>query len=179
MRRPLGLVYLLFCAASCSGETGVSAPDGPSSGPDAAPDGPDAALGAPDAALGGPDGGGGGLDAAPGTADGVRCGDMTCTPGLACCLREVGPTVVPMCQDMTAACQPGLLYRCDGPEDCEGGDCCETTTGSSCVPAGTCPDRRLCNSPGDCETGEMCCPPSGPSTPFTYDRCVGTLACPR
>ena len=169
MRRLLGLACLLLSAAACGDETGVSAPD--------APHNPDASTNGPDAALNG-DGPSSKPDARPAIPDGVQCGEMTCAVGMACCLREVGPTVMPTCQDATAECQPGLLYTCDGPEDCGDGDCCETTAGSSCMPARTCAGARLCSSADDCGTGEMCCPPPGPSTLFTYDRCIVTPGCP-
>ena len=161
MRRLFSLACLLVSAAGCGDDTSASVADAPF-----------------DAALSGPDGPFSKSDAAPGITDGVQCGELPCVVGLACCLRDVGPTVTATCQEATAECKPGLLYTCDGPEDCGGGDCCETPAGSSCMPAHACTGARLCSSPDDCEISEMCCPPPGPSTLFTYDRCVITPACP-
>jgi hypothetical protein len=145
---------------------------------DADPDRPDADPTAPDARPMRADADPDAPDA--GRRDGVRCGDRECDPGQVCCLREVGPTVMPTCQAPADPCAPGLLYACDGPEDCAGAECCETAAGSSCADPGSSCATALCNSADDCDVagGEMCCPPGGASTPWTYDRCLATPICP-
>lgn len=97
-----------------------------------------------------------GLDApttdAPRVADGVNCAGTPCAVGEVCCDGEgIDCTTLAGC--------PGVVYACDGPEDCDGSSCCLGSAGSAC---GTCTgSTRYCHTEADCSTGETCCPNGG------------------
>lgn len=97
-----------------------------------------------------------GIDApasdAPRVADGVNCAGTACAVGEVCCDGEgIDCTTLAGC--------PGVVYACDGPEDCAGSSCCLGSAGSAC---GTCAgSTRYCHTEADCSTGETCCPNGG------------------
>lgn len=140
---------------------------------DVPPGGADAAL--HDGAGG--DGAVPGADAGPDAAmpNGVGCGEMMCSGADICCRSEVGPTIVPTCQDPLATCN-GAQFGCDGPEDCPGQECCGGIGGASCVQPGSCGIMQslACHGDPDCEGG-VCC--MGIPYPAPYGFC-STGPCP-
>lgn len=178
-----GLAWATACAllagtAAC-GDNSSTPPPGADAAPivDADPNPPDADTSA-DADPTAPD-----ADTSPdaSSADGIGCGDTTCAADMECCLRNVGPTVMPQCQPVGDMCN-GDIYRCDGAEDCRTAMACcyDNATGiASCgdPAAGSC-YREVCNSGDDCAAGDLCCPPSATPAIWEYDSCVTTAACP-
>lgn len=99
---------------------------------------------------------------------GVVCGAAgTCDPatdGGLCCVGLISgmSACAPMCQ------QFDLPLRCDGPEDCTGGNVCCVVSGlppvNECRPAAMCEGSgslqeplRICNTSADCPAGSGCC----------------------
>lgn len=103
---------------------------------------------------------GGDLDAPTGSDGtdaanvGITCDTETCTLDQSCCIDVVGGR---RCQAPGAFCT-GLSTRCDGPEDCPGGECCFTAAQGICTATGTCSGSTACHDTPDCTgAGESCC----------------------
>jgi hypothetical protein len=60
---------------------------------------------------------------------GIACGQMTCGGSDVCCATQVGQTAMYACAPSCA--DAGIVFNCDGPEDCGGGGgdkCCGDAT---------------------------------------------------
>jgi hypothetical protein len=116
----LGLVCLTGCSAILDFDESQLVDGGGDAGRDGGSDAGDAGH---DAAL----------DAGPSA---VACGASSCSvPAQECCLTSPAPA----CLALTDTCA-GQVQRCDGPEDCTGGEvCCAQVPGSFilCRPYGT------------------------------------------
>lgn len=88
------------------------------------------------------------------SADGVKCGSVTCGADMQCC---AGPVASPVCQPANASCSAGATAECDGVEDCATGDVCCGTSNTACGAPGC--GNRACQSSDDCSgvgTGSCC-----------------------
>ena len=90
-------------------------------------------------------------------ANSVLCGDQSCNLTTdTCCLREFGASCV---EGANTTCElGGTQLTCDGPEDCNGGQCClgvglpgELT----CSPT-LCINLTLCHAEQDCTEDKIC-----------------------
>jgi hypothetical protein len=124
--------------------------------PDAAPLPPDAPPLAPDAALLPRD------TAPPASTGTIACGSNRCLAGKeACCVTTAGASCIPM----NGLCLGGSLFRCDGPEDCDGGRVCclRMETGgyrSACARAAECAQAAgtaICRTGADCPSFTPTC----------------------
>lgn len=117
---------------------------------------------------------GGDVDAPPGTVDaslidagppdadtaGVLCGDVTCDPGMDCCVEQGagGSTCV------AAGTCGGTAFTCDDITDCAtaGDVCCYGMDGSTCVAAAEC-QTPTCVGNDDCTDAQndTCCAVAG------------------
>lgn len=98
------------------------------------------------------------IDGAPvdGGTTGVVCGDVTCDPGMDCCV-EPGMGGGTSC--VAAGTCTGTAFACDDISDCAtaGDVCCFGQGGSSCTPGAEC-ETPTCVTEADCpETAPMCC----------------------
>ncbi len=84
---------------------------------------------------------------------GIACGTATCTLDQECCADVVGGI---HCQNPGAVCA-GISTRCDGPEDCGGGECCLTAGAGECTAIGTCGTAIACHDTNDCGGGSSTC----------------------
>ena len=124
-------------------------------------------CGGDDEGSGGSGGGKGGTGGSGGTGGTgtIACGNASCSvPGSKCCAGSPATG----CQSTSADC-PDVEIRCDGPEDCSGGQicCADFFVGklddTSCRSPGQCDkDEIVCgNSPSACSSGYSCKPISG------------------
>lgn len=95
--------------------------------------------------------------------EGVQCGNaVVCLAPQICCWH-FGTPPTGMCATEEACMMCSSCFttqKCDGPEDCEGGDiCCHI--GASVVETIECglsPEcHRVCHTEDDCNDGELCC----------------------
>ena len=116
--------------------------------------------------------------ALPRTKKIVRCGGGACDT--ACCATFDPPT----CTREPAACPrtksgEGVIFECDGPEDCGGSEACclvpgDRTIAAVCVPSGKCSGqfehpryktivspKLVCHVSGDCGAEGVCSSASG------------------
>jgi len=123
-------------------------------------------------------GGGGGGPVVPV----VPCKNGTdCAPGVFCCFHESSAACdtcseAGQCQDPVGVCggvSNYRLLRCNGPEDCQGGQvCCEDITGdTACYPACGAGQRTICRDPGDCPAALPSCVDFNPPYPG-YKYCA-------
>ncbi len=112
----------------------------------------------------------GGIYRTPVTVDKVWCGDMTTcdTTMQHCCVSmTTGPQCVPTSRP-TDTC--GIVFDCDGPEDCaQGQSCCiqSTDAGPRVSCASSCAQQaaELCHRASDCPSERpLCC--KGAAVPF-------------
>ena len=97
-------------------------------------------------------GGGSHAVACPGVAG------CTCAAPGACCLGAIDSRAGACVDPRECA---GLVLSCDGPEDCGGGVCCLTSTGSSCAASSACTGQWLCRGDSECvgsPNGGSCLP---------------------
>lgn len=111
--------------------------------------------------------------AAPPMAHAVTCpGTSTCAcpaPDV-CCLNSIDAKSG-ACGNPRACA--GLELTCDGPEDCGGGVCCLTATGSSCMDGKLCQGTWLCRSDAQCSgSGASSCVPADFGAPGVSDRAL-------
>jgi hypothetical protein len=71
----------------------------------------------------------------------------SCAAPTACCMGDINATEGECVAPQTCA---SFLLACDGPEDCGGGVCCITQSGSSCMPAGECAGDWVCRDDSQC-----------------------------
>ncbi len=107
-----------------------------------------------------------------GGARSVTCPGVTgcaCAAPQICCLGAIDSRAG-TCQDPRAC--GGLELTCDGPEDCSGGVCCLTATGSTCTAASACSGAWLCRGDAHCagSPGGSNCVPADFGTPGVADR---------
>ena len=82
----------------------------------------------------------------------------TCAAPDACCLGAIDSYQGTCGPPRTCA---GLLLSCDGPEDCNGGVCCLTRSGSSCTAANACSGTWLGRNDAQCVgSGSNSCMPA-------------------
>jgi hypothetical protein len=103
---------------------------------------------------------------------GITCGigGLVCPIGMVCCAGSMGT-----CMPSTASCQRKMA--CDGPEDCNGMECCYTTAnGGSSTCAASCGagTSELCREDTTCPAGNMTCCPFlfGPEASPPYKICT-------
>jgi hypothetical protein len=108
---------------------------------------------------------------APGAAHAVTCPGVpgcVCAAPQACCLGAIDATAG-SCESPRACA--GVVLSCDGPEDCSGGVCCLTLSGSSCSATNSCPGTRLCRDDSQCAgSGASHCLPADFGQPGVNDR---------
>lgn len=122
----------------------------------------------------------------------VACGTatapMTCSlPDEACCEFAPGAGTDYCYPAQGGVCEGGAPMRCDGPEDCIGGESCcysSTSAGSSCTETPTCAPgggQIMCHLGDDtpCGAGGVCCElgSGGPSSGSPFGTCR-TGSCP-
>jgi hypothetical protein len=104
-------------------------------------------------------------------AHAVTCPGVTgciCEDPNACCLASIDAYEGTCGDPRTCA---GLLLSCDGPEDCNGGVCCLTRSGSSCTPMAACQGTWLCRTDSQCNgSGVNHCTPADFGQPGVQDR---------
>ncbi len=88
-----------------------------------------------------------------GMYDGIACGIGTCALDQECCVDVVSGA---RCQAPAESCT-GISTRCDGPEDCPGGECCLSAGSGVCTAAGTCVTATACHDSGDCTGAATTC----------------------
>ncbi|HJZ85263.1 MAG TPA: hypothetical protein VKN99_08850 [Polyangia bacterium] len=118
-------------------------------------------------------GGAGGAGGAGGTGGGsgapgeINCrfngSGATCTPGQICCVTLL-PQTSGTCVSGNSCPSGQSPFRCDGPEDCSGGQCCLNfnPAEASCMP--TCGGNlsQVCHSMANCPPGmQHCCTTAG------------------
>jgi hypothetical protein len=87
---------------------------------------------------------------ATGGAHTVVCpGASTCSCAApdACCMAGADSNSAACVDPRTCG---GFMLTCDGPEDCGGGVCCLTSTGSSCSDASACTGSWICREDSQC-----------------------------
>jgi hypothetical protein len=82
---------------------------------------------------------------------GVACNPSPCLQPTGCCSFTGGVA----CASATICSRDlGILFACDGPEDCGAGEVCcgSDSSGTICLAAFDCPNPTLhaCHSSGDC-----------------------------
>jgi hypothetical protein len=83
--------------------------------------------------------------------DGVKCGSAgVCGTGMQCCAAGTAPT----CISIATGC-PGQAAQCDGPYDCPGMSCCQTSATAMCMAASCLP--VVCTSMSDCAVATPTC----------------------
>jgi len=87
--------------------------------------------------------------------EGVRCGGDVCVDAEFCC-ASLGTRSCMSPGGVT--CLTGKHVRCDGPEDCGGGEkCCASYDGTVCRDnCGT--PATFCHTTADCGEADYCCP---------------------
>jgi hypothetical protein len=82
----------------------------------------------------------------------VACGPKTCS---VCCMKGFAEAVA--CDEAGVCPADFQANRCDGPEDCDGGEvCCASARNpTACVAASECPGP-LCHEDSDCTAGQTC-----------------------
>jgi hypothetical protein len=93
----------------------------------------------------------------------------SCGAPSVCCLAAIESRNGSCVDPRTCA---GVELTCDGPEDCNGGVCCLTATGSSCSDKSACTGRWLCRADGQCNGSPSGgnCVPADFGTKGTNDR---------
>ena len=130
-------------AGSSTPDTGSSTPDTGSSTPDAGPSAPDTGSSTPDS----------GSTGTTGEKGSVPCGNGTCSlSSSVCCVGLGGASCKAKCGFLEAP------QKCDGPEDCGGGQVCCVgfPQGAQCKTTCTSSEQKLCHSNADCSGGTSC-----------------------
>lgn len=144
-------------AGGAGGESGVGATGGAGTGGESGSGG--------DTGTGGTTGGGAGAAGAGGgpnpEAGIVHCGPQDCDiTQFVCC---IGWPLSYECKDSCGMLQ--AAQKCDGPEDCPGGQvcCAGFPSGSSCKAGCTGQDQQVCHTTNDCTGPDTCqdCPTPG------------------
>lgn len=108
---------------------------------------------------------------APGAAHAVTCPGVpgcVCADPDVCCLAAIDATVGACASPRNCT---GITLTCDGPEDCAGGICCLTKSGSSCTAANACQGTWLCRTNAQCAgSGASQCVPADYGQPGVRDR---------
>ncbi len=94
----------------------------------------------------------------------VTCGTSSCDLSAAvCCVGLTGAKCAATCGVFEAP------QKCDGPEDCTGGQGCYAgfPSGAQCKATGAANDAELCHSDDDCSGGDTCNACSFPGSPPT------------
>jgi hypothetical protein len=116
MKRTTSIMALMMVAAACGGDNGTA--NDQSVPNDLAAASHDLAMSAHDLAV--PPDLSTNMD-----FGGITCGTTTCSGSDVCCAMQVGMTATYMC---APSCPDGgVIFTCDGPEDCAGGggsNCC-------------------------------------------------------
>lgn len=104
---------------------------------------------------------------------GVQCGSAVCALGSSCCDEVISPLY---CTSFGGC--PAKEIRCDGPEDCTGGNSC-CLEGSLSICRASCDTLEICARDADCAGAgpgaSTCCPfPFGPALNL---RACGPLSC--
>jgi hypothetical protein len=124
-------------------------------------------------------GAGGGGGGSPGGFEGVRCGPKTCTESEVCCFAALASGTTGQLTCIMGIPCAGVPVPCDGPEDCNGGQCCakrDSSTGKVTeVGCGSCdggdntdPLCHIENGNADCDNGRNCV-----AGPLGYAACKG------